>query len=340
MSKRLLLVQSVVGGGESVASACRRLNLSRVSAYKWLSRYAEFGEEGLVSRSRRPLSSSGSLSGEWQERILSLKVQYPYWGAKKLAALLGEGSPSSRTIDRFLRAQGLVGPHHPKRAVGRWQRESCNELWQLDHKGVPFGQMPIFGCVDDASRFCICLHAVANQSLDAFWEVLWDAFGTYGLPEAILCDNGPSFKNLGMTRLSSFEIRLLLLGIKPLHGRPYHPQTQGKVERFFGTMDREHVQDLEGFRYTYNHIRPHESLLQQTPASIYQVSRRTRPNELPPIILPEGCQTRRTDQRGTFSYQGQQYRVGRALSHKTIGMKNNEIYYGPIILGTLQQYKL
>lgn len=294
----------------------------------------------LVSRSRRPLHSPSSLSPEWQARILSLKSQYPYWGAKKLSVLLGQGSPSSRTIDRFLRSQGLVGPHHPKRAVGRWEKESCNELWQLDHKGVPYGQVPIFGCIDDASRFCLALCPVANQSLEAFWEVLWDAFGTYGLPHAILCDNGPSFKNLGMTRLSSFEIRLLLLGIKPLHGRPYHPQTQGKVERFFGTMDREKVQDIESFRHTYNHIRPHESLAMQTPASIYQVSTRTRPNEMPPIILPEGCQTRRTDQRGTFSYKGQHYRVGRSLAHKSIGIKQEQIYYGHVIVTTLQKAKL
>ena len=338
--KRLMLVQSVLVDGESIASASSRIGLSRVAAYKWLVRYAEEGEKGLVSRSRRPLNSPHCLSLEWQEQILALKVQYPYWGAKKLCALLGDGAPCSRTIDRYLHRQGLVGPHHPKLAVGRWEKEFCNELWQLDHKGVPQDEYPIFGCIDDASRFCIALSSVENQSLDAFWEVLWDAFGSYGLPDAILCDNGPAFKNLGMKRLSSFELRLLLLGIKPLHGRPYHPQTQGKIERFFGTMDREHVQELESFRHTYNTIRPHESISQRTPASVYQVSSRTRPDEMPPIILPTGCQTRRTDQRGTFSYKGQDYRVGRSLAQKTIGIKEDEIYYGHVNVDSLQGAKL
>lgn len=340
VSRRQEFVKCVLGEGQSIRGACLRFGVSRPTAYKWLARYEEEGEPGLVSRSRRPLSSPSALSEGFKERVLELKKKHPAWGAKKLAVLLGDGAPCSRTIDRFLRREGLVGPNYPSRAVGRFEKENCNELWQADHKGVPKGQLPVFGCVDDASRFCLVLEPVRDQSLDAFWEPLWDAFGTYGLPDAILTDNGVAFKNLGMKRPSSFDLRLMLLGIRPIHGRPYHPQTQGKIERFFGTLEREKPDDIHAFRELYNDVRPHEAILMKTPASCYTISKRKRPSQMPAIILPEGCITRATDRRGTFSYQGQHYRIGRAIAQTTIGIKQGNIYYGPANIGPINFYKL
>lgn len=340
VQSRLSFVLSVLVEGLSVSVACRRFGVSRSTGYKWLERYAEDSVAGLSDRSRRPHTSPTKVPLSVEQSVLELKHKYPVWSGKKLSVLLGQSSPSPRTVDRILERHGLTAKEKRHAKVGRFQRENCNELWQLDHKGVPKGHLPIFGCVDDASRFCIVLETVKDQSLNAFWEPLWDAFGTYGLPDAILCDNGPAFKNLGMWRCSTFELRLMLLGIKPMHGRPYHPQTQGKVERFFKTLEQEMKDDIAEFRETYNTIRPHESLQQATPAAVYVPSARARPRELPPIILPEKSIKRKTTQQGAFSYKGRHYNLGKAVKNTTIGIIDEDIYYGPIIIGTLSKYEI
>ena len=113
------------------------------------------------------------------------------------------------------------------------------------------------------------------------WTILWDAFGDAGLPEQLLSDN--AFSTMGTSRpagISWFDARLIRLGIRPSHGRAYHPQTQGKVERMHGSSVRELInfnarrdspehfrQDCNRWRSTYNNIRPHEALDDQTPAS-------------------------------------------------------------------------
>lgn len=340
LSSRHSFIQSIFVGGLSMSQACRISGVSRTTGYKWLRRFEVDEESGLEELCRRPKNSPLRVSSEQEAKVLSLKAQYPAWGAKKLAVLFGEGSPSVRTIDRILDRHGLTCKRTRFPSVGRFQMESCNMLWQIDHKGVPRGTAPLFGCVDDASRFCIVLEPVKDQSLDAFWGPLWDAFGTYGLPDAILSDNGVAFKNLGMKRCSSFELRLMLLGIKPIHGRPYHPQTQGKIERFFGTLEREKPSCIQEFRNTYNNLRPHESLLMQTPTQCYLPSQRKRPDELPPVILPEICIKRKTSIQGIFTHGGRQYRVGRAVGKTTIGILDDQVYYGPIPIGKLEFYAI
>lgn len=338
LSSRRSFIDSILVGGLSMSEACRLAGVSRTTGYKWLHRFEEDGS--VEELSRRPKTSPRQLPPEKVANVLSLKARYSAWGAKKLAVLYGEGPPSVRTIDRILERHGLTNKRTHPPTVGSFEMEFCNVLWQADHKGVPKGETPLFGCVDDASRFCLVLEPVKDQSLDAFWGPLWDAFGTYGLPDAILTDNGVSFKNLGMKRCSSFELRLMLLGIKPIHGRPYHPQTQGKIERFFGTLEREQPACIREFRETYNNVRPHESLQMLTPACRYEPSKRKRPDKLPAVILPENCVKRNTNIHGVFTHQGKKYRVGRAVGKTTIGIIEDDVYYGPIPIGKLEFYAI
>src|SRR5262249_59314104 len=109
------------------------------------------------------------------------------------------------------------------------------------------------------------------------WSLLWELFGEFGLPEAILCDNFFAAHNSGVG-LSAFDAKLLRLDIRPVHGRPYHPQTQGKVERFHGTLRRElwptirrdsltHFErDLRRWRGRDNTPPPHEAPGDEPPA--------------------------------------------------------------------------
>lgn len=342
LESRLDFVRRVLSDGSSVSSACREFGICRTTGRKWLARYAEEQVCGLEDRSRRPGSSPSQTPDAVVERILALKAEHPAWGGRKLSVLLGEGAPCARTVDRILKSRGLAAPAPAVRSVGRFARADCNELWQMDFKGVPKGAPQVLGCVDDASRFCILLSESPSQRLEDFWPLLWEAFGEFGLPEAVLTDNGASFRNNASKRFSSFDIRLLLLGVKPLHGRPFHPQTQGKVERFFGTLEREKGLGRESeFRSIYNHKRPHEAIAMKTPAQVYQRSTRRRPEAMPsPLDFPDASHTRRTDEKGCFSWNGQRYKLGRALADTTIAVKEDRVYCGQASIGELRDYKL
>jgi len=139
------------------------------------------------------------------------------------------------------------------------------------------------GIIDDHSRYALLIEPKHNQRgiLQNFIQI----FLKYGLPQSILTDNGPSFAgfNHGYTQ---FERALMDQDILPIHGRVYHPQTQGKIERFYRSMSdellkfhrlrnfAEAIEVLEQWRLMYNHERPHEALGDRCPAQIYTPSQR------------------------------------------------------------------
>ena len=158
------------------------------------------------------------------------------------------------------------------------------------------------------------------------WNVLWQLFGDVGLPDAILCDNAFGTHTPGIRTISWFEAQLLRLGIRPLHGRPYHPQTQGKVERFHGTLTREvwprvrrdtlpnFTADLEAWRVNvYNSVRPHEAIGDQPPVTRWTPCLRRRPDALPPVLYPPDADIRKVTSTGDVSWRSCKLLVGRGL---------------------------
>jgi Integrase core domain len=144
---------------------------------------------------------------------------------------------------------------------------------------------------------------------------LQEAFRRYGLPLAMLMDGGPPWSDPGGDPLTSFSIWLMRLGIRVVRGRPRHPQTQGKEERFHRTLKAEVVsgrsfRDLDDcqrafddWRPRYNHERPHEALDMATPSQRYQPSARPFPETLPPIEYAPGDQVRKVDSDGFISFK-------------------------------------
>ena len=133
------------------------------------------------------------------------------------------------------------------------------------------------------------------------------------------------------------------LGIEVIHGRPYHPQTQGKVERFNGTLERELLRDgffedpsdlqegFDQFRYEYNFERPHEALDLNVPASRYSPSNRRRPSTLPKVEYKQGVLLRKVDPGGRISFRNERIEVGGGISGEFVELREAdfgfEIYY-------------
>ena len=179
--------------------------------------------------------------------------------------------------------------------------------------------------LDDHSRFALGLRACANERTETVQECLTAIFRTYGLPVRMLMDNGPPWGNNSEHPRTPLTVWLMRLGIVLSHGRPYHPQTQGKGERFHRTLQAEVLQgryfvdlpacqvSFDQWRGVYNMERPHQALDLATPLSRYAPSLRSFPETLLPIEYGDGDLVRKVMVEGWVSFKGHAFKVGSAL---------------------------
>ena len=333
MSQRRDFIALATLPGANISELCRRFGISRKSAYKWLGRFKEKGASGLEDRSRRPHASPRKVANAVEEDVLALRKQHPAWGGRKLRArlqTLGKVAvPSASTITAILDRHGQLDEQ--RRTVRDWQRfehEAPNRLWQMDFKGHFQTDGPRchpLTLLDDHSRFSVCLEALADERASSVQDVLTSVFRRYGLPERILADNGSPWGDEPGSPHTILTVWLLRLGIRISHGRPYHPQTQGKEERFHRTLKAEVLRNVrfhdladaqrqfDRWREVYNHERPHESLGLAVPASRYVESPRAFPESLPPVEYDTGEIVRRVCSEGRISYKNRSLRVGKAF---------------------------
>jgi transposase InsO family protein len=313
--------------------------------YKWLGRYSEAGAAGLADRSRRPLHSPGRTAEELEAAVLSVREEHPAWGGRKIARVLrdrGAATPPPSTISEILRRHGkLDGPRagQPRDFV-RFERSAPNELWQMDFKGhfaTLNGRCHPLTTPDDHCRFNLILAACGDERTETVQTHLTAAFRRYGLPCAILCDNGAPWgcggTAHGLTPLACWLIRL---GVRVSHGQPYHPQTQGKDERFHRTLAADVLAGrsfaalpdcqaaFDRFREEYNGLRPHEALSLATPASRYQPSPRAFPETLPPVEYRPGDDVRRVQAGGVVHYRSRELPVPEALRGHPVAVRPAE----------------
>ncbi len=326
----------------NISQLCARFGISRKTGYKWLAR-AESGE-ALSDRSRRPHASPRRTPQETEAAILALREQHPSWGGRKLRrrlADLGTPAPAASTITAILTRHGRIDPAEASRhrAFQRFEHRHPNALWQMDFKGhFPMGSARChpLTLLDDHSRYALCLSACGQESAATVHERLVWTFRRYGLPERINMDNGSPWgaPSAGVERpLTSLTVWLRRLGVRCSHSRPYHPQTNGKDERFHRTLKRDvlHGQayaDLtacqrafDRFREVYNAQRPHEALGLEVPAARYRPSERSYPEVLPAVEYDGGDEVRRVQSNGWLHFRGHELRVPKALAGQPVALR-------------------
>lgn len=335
-------VKLAMQAGVNRRELCRRFGIAPKTGYKWLQRYAAEGSAGLKERSRRPRRSPLRTATVVEAQVVKLRHRMRGdWGGRKLARrLVAEGGPelAPSTITGILRRQGLLHQSAPpSRPFQRFEHEAPNQLLQMDFKGH-FALLSGARChpltvLDDHSRFALVLKACADERAETVRAVLIDAFRRYGLPAQMLMDNGAPWGKDADHRFTALGLWLIRLGIKVSHGRPYHPQTQGKDERFHRTLKLEvlrhfnfsslnHCQrEFDAFRDRYNLVRPHDALGLATPASRYRPSPLAFPETLPPVEYPPGLELRKVQDKGWFSYRGKAFHVSKALRGYPVALR-------------------
>src|SRR6185295_5272052 len=185
-------------------------------------------------------------------------------------------------------------------------------------------------------------------------QVFERVFREYGLPRAILSDNGSPFGSPGLARLSRLSLWWIRLGISVERIAPGHPEQNGAHERMHRTLKAETArppettferqqQRFDRFRHEYNHERPHEALGQKRPATLYTRSPRPYPEILPPIEYPGHIETRKVDHSGMIRWKNNsRLFLSHTLHGEIVGLEEIDegvwsLYYGSVLLARFDE---
>jgi len=307
MSRARLVITAVTVEKRPVSEVARSYGVARSWIYTLLARYRAEGDAAFEPRSRRPETSPRAISADTADLIIRLRKELSEQGLDAGPHTIcwhlerhHRTRVSPATVSRYLARAGLVTPEprkRPKSSYIRFQADQPNECWQADftHYRLASGQdAEILTWLDDHSRYALSVTAHHRVTGPAVLTAFQAAIAAHGTPASTLTDNGMVFT----TRLSGgrggrngLEHELRRLGIRQKNGKPNHPQTQGKVERFQQTLKNwlaaqpgqpaalTELQQLLGqFAATYNHLRPHRSLPRhQTPAAAYAARPKAAP---------------------------------------------------------------
>jgi transposase InsO family protein len=307
MSRARLVITAVTVEKRPVSEVARSYGVARSWVCTLLARYRAEGDAAFEPRSRRPRASPRAISADTADLIVRLRKELTDQGLDAGPVTIAwhlehhhQTRVSPATISRHLTRRGLITPEpkkRPKSSCIRFQADQPNECWQADFTHYPLANRAgteILTWLDDHSRYALSVTAHQRITGPIVLTAFQASIAAYGVPAATLTDNGMVFT----TRLSGgrggrngFEHELRRLGIRQKNGKPNHPQTQGKAERFQQTMKKwlaaqpcqpatiTELQALLGqFTTICNHQRPHRSLpRRQTPAAAYAARPKAAP---------------------------------------------------------------
>jgi transposase InsO family protein len=273
----------VSASGESKSRVLAELGISRRTYYNWVRGQRE------GKGSRIPWNK---LRGEEEEAVLSAARASPELSPRQLAfGLVDEGgiSVSESTVYRILKREGLVKRVEARGfAAGdeyRWKTKRPNQMWATDCsylKVFGWGYYYLITVMDDYSRYILSWDLKTDMRASSLIEVVQGAIDVTGMDRVPIKDRTSLLSDNGAGYVSrAFGDYLNLLGIRHILASPYHPQTNGKVERYQRTLKGQVCQlpyeapselreSIERFVDYYNHRRYHEALHNVTPADVYQ----------------------------------------------------------------------
>ena len=337
------VVDAVVLEGRSCREVARAHGVSKSWVAKLVGRFRSGGYEAIEPRSRAPKRVPHRTAPELEEEVVALRKELSDLGVDAGAQTIHyhlarrhERVPSVSTIWRVLRRRGFVIPQPHKRPRSSWvrfQAQLPNECWQSDvtHWCLADGtQVDIVNVIDDHSRLAVGSRVLAQTTAPKALEVFQEAGERWGLPAALLTDNGCVYTTWHRGGPNVMQTELLALGIDYRHARPYHPQTCGKVERFHQTMKAfldkqptagsvvELQRQVDRFVAYDNEVRPHRATGRRTPRAAFEARDKARPSG-PKIRVGAGVRVRkdRIDKNGkvTLRHRTRLHHIGVGHAH-------------------------
>lgn len=351
-------------GKYSITELCKTFNISRPTAYKFIARFEKDGIEGLKRQSTAPKKHPNSTKDEVVKNIIQLKEKHKLWGAKKIRRLLfnvclEKDIPSIVTVHNILLKHGFVKPQKRCKRVKPvfpiFDPKECNEVWSADYKGKFLMGNKIYchplTIADSKSRFVFTAKGHYNETLKNAKAEFTKVFRTYGIPKQMHTDNGSPFGSVrAIQRFTQLSYWFIELGIMPVFSDPAHPEQNGRHERMHRDLKaacaKPSAQDLRSqqrrlnhFVKEYNHVRPHEALDMETPASVHKFSSRPFPEKIREFEYDSKFKIMKVAQNGAIrwkSYHWVYLTIG--LKGKYVGVEELgngiwRIYYYGVFLG-------
>ena len=290
-SEKLEIIRLVEQSHLPVKRTLDMLGIPRTTFYGWYDRYQSGGPEALEDRVSHPSRVWNRIPDEIRDRIVQLALDRPELSPRELAVLFTDTQKyfvSGRSVHRFLKAHDLItSPAFITiKAADSFKDKTTrvNELWQTDFtylKVIGWGWFYLSTILDDFSRYIIAWQLCTSMKAEDVTDTLELALQASGCDQAdvvhkprLLSDNGSSYISGELAEWLDGK------GMKHVRGAPYHPQTQGKIERWHQTLkNRILLQNyflpgdlkaqITAFVDYYNHHRYHESLSNLTPADVY-----------------------------------------------------------------------
>jgi len=338
------VVDAVVLEGRSYREVAAAHGVSKSYVGKLVGRFREGGYEAIAPRSRAPRTIPHRTPGSLEDEIVALRKELCDLGldagAHTIAYHLGlrhTQVPSVSTIWRVLRRRGFVVPQPHKRPKSSWIRFEAtlpNECWQSDVTHWALAdetEVEIVNFLDDHSRVAVASRVLARATAPAVLEVFHEAGARWGLPAALLTDNGCVYTTWHRGGPNVMQTELLALGIDYRHSRPYHPQTCGKVERFHQTLKgylakqpgvdaiAELQVQVDRFVEYYNEVRPHRACGRRPPRRAFDARDKARPSG-PKLQIGAGVRVRRdrVDKHGrlTLRHRTKLHHIGVGAVHR------------------------
>jgi putative transposase len=290
-TEKLEIIRLVEGSSLPVQQTLAELDVPRSTFYRWYNRYLELGYEGLVDRQPQQRQFWNRIPQAVREQVVQIALEYPEQSPRELAWYITDHEGyfiSESSVYRILKRFDLITSPafillkardkfpHPTQRV--------NELWQTDFtqfKVSGWGYYYLSTVLDDFSRYILAWKLTTGMSHTDVQDTLDLAIATTGVQQVtvkhrprLLSDNGPAYLS------GDLAAYLQSQGIQHTRGAPYHPMTQGKIERWHRSLKNviclenhyfpwQLEQAIAAFVQHYNHQRYHEALDNMTPAAVY-----------------------------------------------------------------------
>ena len=290
-AEKMEIIRLVESSAISVRKTLRELQVNRSSFYSWYDRYKKSGYEGLSNRNSSPNRFWNKIPQSDKEKVISLALDMPEKSPRELAWHITDREGyfiSESSVYRILKSYDLVASpaYIVMKAADKFSNptKTVNELWQTDFtyfKIIGWGWYYLSSVMDDYSRYIISWKLFTTMSADDVTKTLDMALEKTGIRSVkikqrprLLSDNGPCYISKKLKQYLSDH------SMEHTRGAPYHPMTQGKIERYHRTMKNvillqkyylpwELENEIQRFIDYYNNERYHESINNLIPRDVF-----------------------------------------------------------------------